>query len=454
MAQNEDKPIFAWMDRLDPKELQGMEEIDPSAEERVEEAAWQRIKSRTFARLDIGEESLEPLKKVVPYEKASRRKWLPAACAAVILSTAFISFSPGVRAELKKALQFIPGFGFVQQSEAPEETAYVLPKPVGLTGENGEITLEGVLIQGSGGQISLSGNKVSAVAVKSIILETEQGQFEFKQSNASWGGSGPWQAGYYFDGKIPYEGLEDATLRFDNTIIGQLHLTKAKTADDLAGFGSSDIQNGIRITSIVTPLDGSSRKVNLLAQLPGRQTVDSYGKEPIAEGLQLQLTDDEGQSVPIKKDTGFVKPRELLFDNPNGANHYQLAIPAIRIVDPGAGHVKVTLPVPEEGTKEIHVTSQLAGFPVDFTRVERVNADSVRFEVDTHFDTNLQRTLQNYRLFTKDGVGLSYSTKLNEKTWAVESEWLDVKPGQKEITFYIGEPQIVVKGPWILSDLR
>jgi hypothetical protein len=54
----------------------------------------------------------------------------------------------------------------------------------------------------------------------------------------------------------------------------------------------------------------------------------------------------------------------------------------------------------------------------------------------------------------KDGVGMSYSSKLNERTLAVETEWLSVEPGQKEISFYIGEPQIVVKGPWILSDLR
>ncbi len=48
---------------------------------------------------------------------------------------------------------------------------------------------------------------------------------------------------------------------------------------------------------------------------------------------------------------------------------------------------------------------------------------------------------------------MSYSSKLNEKTRTVESEWLSVDPGQKDITFYIGEPQIVVKGPWILNDL-
>lgn len=454
MAQTEDKDIFAWMDRLNQKDLDGVEEIDPYEGENVNEAAWQRIRKRTFARLDFDEESVGPLKEAKSYRKTSRSKWLAAACAAVILSTIFISVSPDARAELKKVLQFIPGFGFVHQKGELEQRAFVLPKPVDSIGEYGKITVDGVLIQRSGGQISLGGDNVSATAIESLILVTEQGQFEFKRSNATSGGGGPWQAGYYYEGSIPYKGLENATLSFGNTTIGPLHLTKAETADDLASFGSSDIRNGIRITGIVTHLDGNIRKVNLLTQLFGRQMVDSYGKEPIAEGLQLQLTDNQGRALPIKKDTGFVNSRELQFEDPTGADYYQLVIPAIRIIDPGVKHVKVTLPVPEEGTREIRASSQIAGFPVEFTRIERVSAESVRIEVDTHFDYDQQRTLQNYRLFTKDGVSMSYTSKQNERTWAVETEWLSVEPGQKEISFYIGEPHIVVKGPWFLSDLQ
>ncbi|WP_018759157.1 hypothetical protein [Paenibacillus terrigena] len=448
MARTEDKDIFEWMDGIDPKELNGLEESDPTGEG-VDEAAWVRISRQTFARLDFNKE-----KEAVPYRKAIRRRWLTAACVAVILCTAFISFLPDARAELKKVLQFIPGFDFVQQNDDPEQTTYVLTKPLDSIGENGKITVDGVLVQGAGGQIALSGDNISAVAVKSAFLVTEQGEFEFKQSNASWGGDGPWQAGYYYEGIIPYKGLDNTFLRFGNTTTGKLHLTKAKTADDLAGFGSSDMRNSIRITGIVTLLDGRSRKVNLLTLLSGRQIINSYGKEPIAEGLQLELADDQAHSLQIKKDTGFTKPSELLFDDPIGADHYRLVIPAIRIVDPEAEHVKVTLPVPEEGTREIHVSSQLAGFPIEFTRVERVNAKSMRIEVNTHFDADQPRSLQNYKLFTKDGVGMSYSTKLNENTWTVESEWLSVEQGQKDISFYIGDPQIVVKGPWVLNDLR
>jgi hypothetical protein len=460
MADIEDKKVFEWIDQLDPDDLKGLEELEPFAGEGPDAAAWFRIKHRTFAQMGFGKEGnrnvvIEP---TLPLRKIALRapkRWLAAVCAAVVLSTVVITFSPNVRAELKKVLQFIPGFGYVQQYSDPAQKAYVLQKPVETQGENGKVTVDGVLIQGARGQIALSGDQVSATTFKSVILDTDLGQFEFKQSTASWGNGGPWQAGYYYEGSIPFNGLGNATLRLGNTVIGPLHLTQAKTADDLLGLGPSDFNNGIRITGVVTPLDGNHRKVNLLTQLTGQQIVDSFGKEPITVGRQLQLTDGKGNTLEIIKDSGFAKPRELLFDDPTGGEeYYQLMIPSIRIVDPEVPHEKVTLPVPVEGIQDIHVTLNISGFPIDFTRVERVNEKSVRVEVNTHFDATQPKTLQNYRLFNKDGIGMSYSSKVNESSRAIELEWLEVKPGQKEISFYIGEPQIVVKGPWILRGLH
>jgi hypothetical protein len=117
----------------------------------------------------------------------------------------------------------------------------------------------------------LSGNRMFATSIETIIFSTEQGQYEFKRSGASWGSGGPWQAGFYYEGSIPLSGLGNAMVRFGETVIGPLHLTEAKNADDLPGLGSSDLQNAIRITGVVTPLDGNLRKVNLLTQLPEGQ---------------------------------------------------------------------------------------------------------------------------------------------------------------------------------------
>lgn len=462
MAEIEEKKVFEWMDQQDPSDFEGLDKIEPFVcEEGADDAAWLRIKHRTFDQLGLSEVGNRKvvIKPIMHVKKVTYRvnvkRWVVAVCAAVVLGTTVLSFSPDVRADVKKLLQFIPGFGYVQQNSDPSQRAYVLQKPVETQGENGKVTVDGLLIQGTSGQIAVSGDKVSAANVKSIILDTEQGQIEFKQSFASWGNGGPWQAEYYYEGSKLISGIENVTLRFGNTVIGPLHLTQAKTADDLMGFGSSDLQNGIRITGIVTPLDENRRKVNLLTQLEGHQIIDSFSKEPITGQQQLQLMDDEGRRLEIIKDSGFVKPREILFDDPTGGKEsYQLVIPSIRIVNSEVSHEKVTLPIPGEGTQDIHVTLNIDGYSVDFTRVERVNEKSVRIEVNTHFDPTQARTLQNYKIFTKDGIGMSYSSKMNEGTRAVEMEWLDVKPGENEVTFYIGEPQIVVKGPWILRGLH
>ncbi|GBG10444.1 hypothetical protein PAT3040_05177 [Paenibacillus agaridevorans] len=451
MTQKDEKEIFAWMDH---QELDDVGEIELCQEEAADAAAWERIRKRTFSQLGmeiVGEKRLTEAKS---RRNPGRRRWIAAVCAILILGTAFISLSPGALAEMQKVLQFIPGFGFVQPSEDSEHIAYVLPKPIDSIGEYGRITVEGVLIEPSVSQISLGGNHASATEVKNLVLMTEQGEYEFKRGSAAWGGNGPWQATYYYEGNIPDNGLGIVSIRFGNTLIGSIPLSKAATAEELEGFGSSDSKNGITVTGILTPLDGGTTKINLLTQLSGRQKVDSYGKSSIAEGLQLKLTDDQGRELELKEEKGFIKPGELLFDDSIGSKYYQVVIPAIRVIDPDAKPVKVTLPVPKEGKKEINVASQIMGFTIDFRSIERVDSESVRVEVDTHFDPEQPRTLQHYRLYGKRGQSaMSYSSELNEVTGAI-TEWLTVKPGQKEITFYIGEPQFVVKGSWVLSDMR
>ncbi|RTE03522.1 hypothetical protein [Paenibacillus whitsoniae] len=456
MSRNEeDKEIMAWLEKLAPEELNRLQGVDLPESDPIDETVLQRIKKRTLARVELEAQGAQKVRKRAA-RKRLRLKWAAALCLAVIVGGMLIVSSPEARAQLKKALQYIPGFGYVKQIDDVEQSAYVMDKPFKLhSEEHGNMTVDGILLQMTGGQVLLSGEQASAVIVKTLILVIDQVNYEFKQSHASWAGGGVWQAEYYYEGSIPYKGQDKVWIKFGQTSSELLPLTKAMTASDLAGFGSSDSQSGIQITAVVTPLDGNSSKINLLTQLPEGQNVDSYGKQPIEAGLELQLTDGQGRPITVKPDSGFVKSSELLFENTNGTKDHQLIIPAISIKDAGAKHVKVILPVPEEGAQDIHVTSQIAGFPVDFTRIERVDAKSVRVDVDTHYNSAEQKSLQSYRLFEKKnfGFGMSYSWKINETTLAIETMSLNVEPGQKEVTFYLGEPYIVVRGPWVLSGL-
>ncbi|MGG1516675.1 hypothetical protein ABE504_14750 [Paenibacillus oryzisoli] len=456
MPQNEaDKEIVAWIEKMNPEELSRLMEIPLPESDPIDEAVLQRIKKRTLAQVELDAQDDQTVWKRAA-RKRLRLKWAAALCLAVIIGGMLIVSSPEARAQLKKALQYIPGFGYVEQIDNVEQSAYVMDKPLILhSEEHGDITVDGVLLQRSGGQVLMSGEHASAVVEKNLTLVIDGVEYEFKQSTASWAAGGVWQANYYYEGILPYTGQKQVYVKFAKSSSDLLPLTKAMTANELAGFGSSDVHNGIQITAVVTPLDGNSSKINLLTELPGRQKVDSYGKQPIAAGLQLQLTDGQGRPIEVKQDSGFVKTSELLVEDMNRSKDHQLTIPAIviRTEDFGMKHVKVTLPVPEEGARDIHVTSQIAGFPVDFTRVERVDAKSMRVEVNTHYDANARRSLQSYRLFSKQGFSPSYSWTMNETTRAIESMVVNVEPGQKEVTFYLGEPYIVVRGPWVLNGL-
>ncbi len=155
--------------------------------------------------------------------------------------------------------------------------------------------------------------------------------------------------------------------------------------------------------------------------------------------------------MDILKDANFLKPSDLLFEaSTEESDHYQLTIPSIRIVDRSIPHLKVTIPVPDKGSMDLDVTINLSGLPLDFTRVERLDEKSIRLEVDVHYDPSNSKTLQSYRIFKKDGTFMSSTKGMNEKSKAFETEWIDIMPGQKEISFYIGEPQIVYKGPRLM----
>ena len=59
MINAEEKIVFDWMDHLDPNELIELDDIESSGMETLDEAAWSRIKKRTFSQLNDHEKGKE-----------------------------------------------------------------------------------------------------------------------------------------------------------------------------------------------------------------------------------------------------------------------------------------------------------------------------------------------------------------------------------------------------------
>ncbi|CAG7651579.1 hypothetical protein PAESOLCIP111_06344 [Paenibacillus solanacearum] len=376
-----------------------------------------------------------------------RKKALIAASALILVVAAVIGSSADVRADIKKALRFIPGFGYVQEEDRAQPM-FVLPKPAVKQVEDGELRIDAILVEASRTLVQVSG-KGRAEAPNELAFVTADGKtYPFKRAMLAT--SGEWQGMYYYEGTIPVTAETDIILKLGRTNIGPLRLTEPKTGDELQDLGMAATTNGIKVAAVVTPLTGDKMKVNLLSQLPQGMKLESYGLQPINSAIRTVLLDETGEAVTIPEDSGFVKKAEFDFeDGSGGKSRYTLSIPYLRVVHTEAPFQTVTLPVPAAGeSQDLNISVTVAGFPVQLYRIERADAKNVRIFADVHFDADAPATLQDFRVDMIDPHRQSYSWKVTDDTRAMDRMQLEILPEMKQLTFKIGEPWILFKGPW------
>ncbi|RAV21237.1 hypothetical protein [Paenibacillus contaminans] len=377
-----------------------------------------------------------------------RRLWQVAIAAAALLILAVgLSFTTDVKAELRKMLQFIPGLGIVQEGDA-DKPAYVLETPVKVASGKGEITVEAVMLEPNQTIITLLGTNTPQI--REFQLKTGDGR-EYPFTFSTLVNSNIWQGTYYYPNPIELSAAEEITLQLPDMVIGPLKLKPAKESDALQELGHSAERAGIQIVAVDTPIDEETTKITLLSRLPEGRQIESFGKETITGNVRLELRDGQGAEVPILEDTGFLRPKELLFKHPlQRIGELTLTMPYIRVVDRQAAELEVKLPVPAEGFAPLNETVTLAGFPVTFTQIERTDENNVRIGVNVHFDAAGEETLQSFLVDREDPDLKSYSWRINESSQEIVELNLPVLPGEKEIAFYLKEPRILIQGPWVI----
>ncbi|WP_243014219.1 hypothetical protein, partial [Brevibacillus borstelensis] len=418
----------------------------------LDNAALDRIKTRTWHELGIHPhaQSSDSVQKKPATPRRRYHKRAFAAAILLVLLGAAIGLSEEVRAELKKILQFLPGFGTV--SEGNGHPVYVLEKPVSAEARGSEWKVDGIMIGEQEASIRLRGT--GGHAPDKITLSTGQSdkeRYEFKHGTFTSSSNG-WKASYTYRGAIPFSGHEAVFVELPVAVIGPLPLVLAKQAGNLDGLGPTAAKNGVTITAVTTPMAQKRIRVNLLSILPDGLELDSFGIDPLnkSEETRLKLTNERGGNLEIQKDSIFANQNEFFFTgSPQDLERYRLSIPYIRVADKHAPQQQVTVPVPlQEGSANIDQTVLLAGFPVDFTKVERVDSETVRVHVNVRFDSGLAKTLQSFKVYTQNADRMSYMWKAAEDTGAIEYLELEVQPGMEELTFSIGEPRYLLKGPW------
>ncbi|OPA79021.1 hypothetical protein BVG16_07910 [Paenibacillus selenitireducens] len=442
----DEKHFFKLMDQMNPESFTSLEDIDIHETGALDIDALSRIKKKTFQTLNHPTlTSQEPTKAI-----KKKNIWFTGITAAALLILGVgLSLSTNVQAELRNMLQFIPGFGTVQEKSNDNPT-YVLERPISVSLETGELTVEGILMQDDYTLINLYGNETERV--KELTLVTDTGDvYPFHPSSISSSSAlGPWVGTYSINQAIPRSEKSRFTLRIEDRSIGPFKLVPAHTSETLQGLGPSSEHNGIRIVAVQSALAEEHDQIHLLSQLPEGQEVDSYGKKPLAEDINISLMDHQGKNVDILQDADFVKESRLVFQRPSqDVLPLTLTIPSIRVVDRNA-KATVTLSIPEQGTAEVNQTLSLAGFPITFTQVHRLSENEVRIYVNMHFDPNQPKTMQYFAIDALKLDGQSYSTHINESSRALEELNLPIQPGRKSLTFYIQDPLILLQGPWVI----
>lgn len=442
--KSEDRKLFNIIDQLPAEDfVDVLAEVSTGVDMEVPEESRRKIKINTFQKI-----GLRPVK-----YKFSRTLGLALAASLLLamLGVAGVG-ADAVWAKLQKALQYIPGINIVVEDQEKQMTRYVLKKPIEKKLGSGLLKIKGVIIDENNAIIEMAGNNLDSYFdsfdAKNIFFRNAAGQqFKIDSYGASIAGS-LWTGSYVHRGAVKnLKGLEIVLPDAGETVI-PLPLVRAKAYQSYAEMGPTATVSGISITAIVNEEKNRTR-INLITPPLQGARIDSYALEQGAYRTVMTLKDNNNREYPLIADDGFLSSRSEFYFNTKGtkADSFMLAVPFLEVETDDAATISIWLP--GEKTSQLNKTVKLAGFPVDFEKIERLDNNRVRIYVNVHYDEKADRAL---RYFSLDGQ--SYSGTMDERTMAIKTFELQVEPSQWWLKLRLVRPLVVKRGPWEFKIAR
>ncbi|HHV72607.1 MAG TPA: DUF4179 domain-containing protein [Clostridia bacterium] len=437
MKDLEEEMIFDLVDRIDGEEIwDRLVDWEESGEEEVTEEMLNRIKQKTYRKLNLAFKT----------GKKKRVFWAILAASLMIMVISISAFGPErVWAKIRQSLQFIPGMGIVIKDEEEQVERYVLSRPLEKELGKGRITIKGVIIDNQRAIIDIIGEDLKQY--KDVFLRDKKGR-EYKMETYSIGAStGYWRGTFSHEGKVE-EPEEIEVIIGDREFVIPLTLEKAVSYESYEEMGPSQTVKGISITAI-TYQEKGKLKVNLVSPSQPGWRIDSYADHPSKEGgTTISLRDKDGNLYPVTGAGSYSPPlSEFSFDLKGSKEEsFILSIPFIRIKYDE--EKTVTVNIPQEGSFNLDQSIDLAGFPINFQRIERLGDNRVRIYVDTGFNKQSGEGLQ---FFILDGLKLpfrSWSGEVDLDTEAIKWFEFEIKPRMRKIKLVLKEPVVVKQGPW------
>ncbi|MBB6674422.1 hypothetical protein [Cohnella nanjingensis] len=437
-------------------------DIESSAAIPLDADTLDRLKEAAFAKLGIGvpesgqdaDDERVPTRPIgdVPAGRRSfsRRKRRIAAALAILvalfLAVSIASGSPEVRAQLRKAFQFLPGFAVVGDTEETG-TQYVLREPIHLAFNGGELEIRGFRAGDRVAVAELSGT--TPTMIDGFILRNEKGEMYPFESQRSWSAR-DWTGIFYYRGELALTGRMEILIEGLKGPV-PLRLEEADRSDRVEDFGITDVRQGVSVTAVTQEMTDGRTKVSLLPQLPKEVHVESYGMYPW-DRHPPRMTNESNDAVALSQDSLFPHPNEMYYRRTDsGPGGYTLTVPEMILSRPPAGTDQISVPVPKAGASmQVNRTFDLQGFPVTIRQVRRLSVhpgdanvkDLLEVDVDVHYDPGAAESL--LMVFPAEG-----DMKFDESTGALQHLYLPVPEKEKTVSMKIERLQTVIRGPWV-----
>ncbi|WP_168120320.1 hypothetical protein [Paenibacillus sp. HB172176] len=376
--------------------------------------------------------------------RVSRRKdWSKTIAAAAIVATLVFGalFHGEVYAAIQKSLQFIPGIGVVKEETAPEER-WILKEPVRVEIGDGYVDITGLMSDEKETYMTVSAFDLPRF--ESVTFINEAGD-SFTVSRSMYVGTlNEWTGDFWHNGALPLAGK--ISFYFDDyrEAITSISLAKAESYAGYDELGQTVKKNGAAITLI--PNHGADRMwVNIVSRLDDDGHVIKYGYLDYAHrDSGIQLTNKEGNPVAFEWQQATGAPNRVFSFASHDEGPYVLTLPAITVSE--KDKTKLTLTIPPIGeTSSMTQSFELADFKVDMTKLERVDATTLKVYVDTHYKESDPRSIMQFRL------DRSSMLKTNERTGEMEFFQFEIEPGSKKVTVELSDPAFLVRGPWTFT---
>ncbi|MBV6712222.1 Tat pathway signal protein [Paenibacillus chitinolyticus] len=392
--------------------------------------------------------------------KLLRRYALLAALAALLLTGGVLAGAqPEVAAQMRRVLQYMPGFAGVADSEKTEQRVeYVQPLPTTHKIGKGQLEIRGLSIGEKNSTVTLVGTglpRASEVTLRNGLGE----KYVFRRATLT-GAEGGWTGIYGYEGRIEVTG--NTTLIAEGRELS-LKLVAPREVEQVADLGPTAEHSGIRLTAVSAAVDDRKMKLTILPQLPGEVKINSYGFNSFYKEIPSAklFNPGTGEEIPFTQDETFPNPSEIYWERgKESEGGAKLVIPALVLTRSYDQPAVIRLPVPERGSVEVNRTFDLFGFPVKVSRVERIlkgakidgdgeaGEDSIRIWFELHGNEQAAETLYEFPPSLLNGGAVWHR---NEQTDRMEWMLLSVQPGQKEYELKVSSLNSQVRGPWEFS---